>query len=757
MRWKIIAAAAIVVVLIIVAAPIIAFNLLDYNQFKGDLAAAVADATGRRLAIDGDVTAGGVLKPHVAIEGVRFANPDWAAGPEMVALRRAELELDVLALLGGVYEIRRLVLIEPVLALETAADGRTNWTFDRTAPEQPSDRPVRVPRLMFDDVRIERARFSYTSAETGRTERVALDHLVADQVSASAPLSLFGALHINDQPVTLTGRFDGPAALAAGRRSRVDLTLTAGGARLTVDGELPAVGAPADVAAEQSLDLSVAVTGPGFAPLARFAAALTHKPISVPDLGPYRVDAHVVGPPDRLTAPSVSLDLGGAETLAVRVAGTAGALQSGDGADLTLHVEANDLGPLASLFGGRAPPLPPTTVAARLTGQDRRITLDELDLVAGRSRVMGKISVRPDTTPPQVSIDLASPMIDLAELMPARPADAAPGAAQPGTAADPPAPPPTTTGARRLFPDVDLPLAALRTLNADFALAAETVVAGDARLGNVELRGIVRSGILHLTRAAGAVAGGDLQASMTVDARDDALTSLHTGLTIEGIDLGTVLHEAAANDTITGAPIDLNLSLVGTGATVRSVMAGLSGDVLLEVGEGRLANAYIDLLGADLLSEAVSFLNPFDSEPEGANLNCLVAGLVFRGGKAIIDRSVAFETDKTAMVIGGEVDLGAETLDLAVRTESRGGFTISAGMLSRLIRVTGTLASPSIGIDTGGVARAAASVAAAVATGGWSLLAEAVYDAATRDDTPCKTALVQAKTALFAASQETPY
>jgi hypothetical protein len=55
--------------------------------------------------------------------------------------------------------------------------------------------------------------------------------------------------------------------------------------------------------------------------------------------------------------------------------------------------------------------------------------------------------------------------------------------------------------------------------------------------------------------------------------------------------------------------------------------------------------------------------------------------------------------------------------------------------------VTGTLADPSIGIDTLGSARAALSVGGAILTGGLSLLGEAAFSKATADPHPCQTAL----------------
>ena len=61
--------------------------------------------------------------------------------------------------------------------------------------------------------------------------------------------------------------------------------------------------------------------------------------------------------------------------------------------------------------------------------------------------------------------------------------------------------------------------------------------------------------------------------------------------------------------------------------------------------------------------------------------------------------------------------------------------------------MTGTLAEPSVGIDTLGSARAALSVGSAILTGGLSLLGETAYAKATADQHPCQTALAGGGTA----------
>ena len=89
----------------------------------------------------------------------------------------------------------------------------------------------------------------------------------------------------------------------------------------------------------------------------------------------------------------------------------------------------------------------------------------------------------------------------------------------------------------------------------------------------------------------------------------------------------------------------------------------------------------------------------------------------------------------------GTVNLGTEALDLGIRPAPREGVNIGAGQLAGLVRVKGTLSSPEAGADAGGMLKAGASAGAALATGGLSLLAQALLNEAESDPHPCATAL----------------
>lgn len=116
-----IAFGALLLALLIVVA------VFDWNWIKGPLERTVTERTGREFRIEGplDVDLGWPTRVHV--EGVRFANPRWAAKPQMLELERADFALRIWPLLSGRIIIPDATLVAPRVHLEIGPERQPNW------------------------------------------------------------------------------------------------------------------------------------------------------------------------------------------------------------------------------------------------------------------------------------------------------------------------------------------------------------------------------------------------------------------------------------------------------------------------------------------------------------------------------------------------------------------------------------------------------------------------------------------------------
>ena len=77
-----------------------------------------------------------------------------------------------------------------------------------------------------------------------------------------------------------------------------------------------------------------------------------------------------------------------------------------------------------------------------------------------------------------------------------------------------------------------------------------------------------------------------------------------------------------------------------------------------------------------------------------------------------------------SVLSSGTIDLGKEVLDMNIRPRAKEGIGLGGARLAQMVRLTGPLADPKLGLDFGGAVGTAASLAAGVATMGLSLLGE---------------------------------
>lgn len=178
-------------VVLILAGPL----LLPTGAIKERLTAAVLEATGRELRIAGALRLSLLPSPGVVVQEVSFANASGGAAPEMVRLKSLDVALRLWPLLTGRVEVARLVLTEPVIALEVDKDGRGNWLLSpvRREASAAGGKPGGggSADIHLDDVRLVGGRLSYHDARTGASHA-----LEAIDIALSLP-SLAGALVID--------------------------------------------------------------------------------------------------------------------------------------------------------------------------------------------------------------------------------------------------------------------------------------------------------------------------------------------------------------------------------------------------------------------------------------------------------------------------------------------------------------------------------------------------------------------------------
>lgn len=256
---------------------------LDVQQVADFARAEVKAATGRDLTIAGSVELSLLPRPAIRLEDLHLANAEWGSRPDMVSLRRLEVEVALLPLLTGDVVVRRLVMVEPDILLETDAEGRGNWELAEGAPpaSAPEGQAGAVSLPDVQDFRIEGGVLRLVEVGAGERLRLEVREAVGSLPSAGGSRDLRLAVTYNGQPIEIEGRYGGLPALLSGAPAPLDVTLRAGGATLT------AKGTAGDLTGAPQAELAVTAAGETLAALGPLLAS------ELPSLGPYDLSTNL--------------------------------------------------------------------------------------------------------------------------------------------------------------------------------------------------------------------------------------------------------------------------------------------------------------------------------------------------------------------------------------------------------------------------------------------------------------------------------
>ena len=123
------------VLALLVAALFLVPMLLDWEQYKPEIAERLEAITGRDVAIDGPLAVTILPTPMIEAADLRIANAPGAADPDMARIGSLDLKLALGPLLGGEIAVTSLEMVDPVIELQRLADGRPNW-LPESAPGQ---------------------------------------------------------------------------------------------------------------------------------------------------------------------------------------------------------------------------------------------------------------------------------------------------------------------------------------------------------------------------------------------------------------------------------------------------------------------------------------------------------------------------------------------------------------------------------------------------------------------------------------------
>lgn len=232
---RVLIAIGVILVLLVAIVVIVPFvvptsTLVDYVKEE------VEGTTGRKLTVNGDPSFS--IFPDVALTlpEVALSNAAGGEAEDLVRIKSADIQVDLLAAISGDVVIKRFVLVEPVIAIEKDANGRFNFEFDppagaaapATSDSSGSDSGSGAGggdlALRLDDVRLENATFIYMDAQTGQRQELKGVNAKLSLPDFAGPFDMDASAEWQGRQVSVVAHVDKPQAIAAGQETALRLT-----------------------------------------------------------------------------------------------------------------------------------------------------------------------------------------------------------------------------------------------------------------------------------------------------------------------------------------------------------------------------------------------------------------------------------------------------------------------------------------------------------------------------------------------------
>jgi hypothetical protein len=389
---------------------------------------------------------------------------------------------------------------------------------------------------------------------------------------------------------------------------------------------------------------------------------------------------------------------------------------SGDTAATEFELSAN-IPSLATLgtFDGYRMREQVFTLNGSVTGGGGELAIDNLVATLGQSDINGKVRYRTGDIP-FLDIDIESDSIVFAPLLEEREQEYDPEPEYPDG---------------RLIPDILIPFDAMKTFGGSIDISIGELQRDTLHLRDVELHVQMHDGIFDMPFVGFRARSGMLVGKARLAPGDSGEGIASIELVTRDFALG--VGELNLDLAMTG---DIDIKLESTGTDLRSLLGNANGIFYMKTRGGRFAsNQSMRRIYGDMLDEMLTTINPFRQSDPYTNFSCIVIPLEIVNGVVSGAPSTLVSTDKMHMGLTSVVDLKSEGLEMNIRTTPRKGISISAGeLLNPYIKVIGTLAAPRMAVDEKGVLLTGG---AAVATGGLTLLATAVWDRMRRSQDRC--------------------
>ena len=189
-----------------------------WDMLRSPINRYVSEQLGRRFEITERLSVDVGRTTTVRLDGLEFANPDWASEPYLIKAKAAEFDIRLWPLLLGRVDLPRVALFEPQVGLQIEPDGRRSWALSRDTTKTSATADIGT-------VTVDRGTLKYRAAQGGADITAQLS--LAPEDAGLFPLRYQASGKWRNEAFTASGRAGGVLALSRDVKKSFPIELNA--------------------------------------------------------------------------------------------------------------------------------------------------------------------------------------------------------------------------------------------------------------------------------------------------------------------------------------------------------------------------------------------------------------------------------------------------------------------------------------------------------------------------------------------------
>jgi uncharacterized protein involved in outer membrane biogenesis len=222
---------ALGVIVFMLVALLVGPSFVDWNKYKPQIIEQAKSAAGYDIKIDGDISLHLIPVPRLSIDGLTV-NAPRGSEPVLLNMKRAEVSVNLLPLVGGKVEVDTVRFINPDIRLQVLPDGSNSWMSDQLLAEKTVEEGIEqnqsvknknnTDQIALNKLEIKDGRIEYLDRTTGKKQSADTINMSMNANSLSGPFSLDGSVNYGGKKIEV----DGDVGRIKGDKKEADLDLS---------------------------------------------------------------------------------------------------------------------------------------------------------------------------------------------------------------------------------------------------------------------------------------------------------------------------------------------------------------------------------------------------------------------------------------------------------------------------------------------------------------------------------------------------